>query len=119
MHVYRDSPSIRQAAETSTDPELRRLISVRIEELSEYEDCDLGELINIIVIEPGDTLTDLDQALGFTLADRPIDIVESHLGWYELTLVISNDGFGFVLFFSKQGIEAALLSLCKAKEPSP
>ena len=122
MRAYRDAAAIQAAVTAFDDPGLSALIATRIEELSEYEDYDLGDLVNIFVIEPGDALTDIDAELGFVLMDRPIDVLESHHGWYEITVVLSDEGFGDVLYVAKQpGVDPDLLAMCAAKseEPSP
>jgi hypothetical protein len=46
-------------------------------------------------------LTTVDVQLGFSLGERPIDVIESHPGWYEITIVLSDDGFGVVLYVPK------------------
>lgn len=94
MQVMRDSASIRGSA---TDPTLIPLISRRIEDLAEY-DCELDELMHIVVIDPGDELSSIDAELGFPLLDRPLDVIEAHPGWFELTYVLSDDGFGVVVY---------------------
>ena len=115
MHVCRDTAAIKEAATTISDAELRQLIAKRIEELAEY-DCDLAELVNLIVVEAGDVLSDIDAELGFSLMSRPIDVVESHVGWYELTFVLGDDGKGIVLYVPKVGADPEVLALCQAHE---
>jgi hypothetical protein len=97
MHTLRTHASIHHTAQHHPDPTLRKLISQRIEELTDYTE-DLADLIHIFILEPSDTLTTVDVQLGFSLGDRPIDVIESHPGWYELTIVLSDDGFGVVLY---------------------
>jgi hypothetical protein len=119
MRVFRDTASIRASVAAFDDPDLSALVAKRFQELAEYDDYDLGDLVNIFVIEPGDPLTAIDAELGFTLVDRPIDVIENHPCWYELTIVLSDDGFGFVLYVPKQpGVEPDLLAMC-AKEHAP
>ena len=97
MHTLRTHASIHHTAQHHHDPTLRKHISRRIEELTDYTD-DLSDLIHIYILEPSDTLTSVDVQLGFSLGDRPIDVIESHQDWYELTIVLSDDGFGVVLY---------------------
>jgi hypothetical protein len=97
-------------------------ISKRIEELSEYADYDLAELVHIFVVQPGDTLADLDVALGFVAEDRAVDAIDSHPGCYELTYVLADDGFGVVVYVPKSpGIDPRLLEVCatRATEGQP
>jgi len=89
------------------------LIAQRLEELSEYDDCDLSSLINIAVVEPGDTLPQIETELGFSPAQRPVDVIESHPSWYELTYVLADDGFGVVLYVPKiPAIDETLKEVC-------
>jgi len=52
MQVMRDSTSI-------TDPTLIPLIARLIEGLADY-DCELEEMVRVVVIDPGDALTTID-----------------------------------------------------------
>lgn len=121
MHPSRTHASIHHTAQHHPDPTLRKLISRRIEELSDYTE-DLADLIHILILEPSDTLTSVDAQLGFSLAERPIDVIESHRGWYELTIVVSDSGFGFVLYIPKHPDTVHdLLKICTnpSKDPMP
>lgn len=122
MHVYRDTASIHDAHAKALGSELGELISRRIQELAEYEDYDLSELVHILVIEPSDAQTQVEAELGFSLAACPPDMVESHASWYEITIVVSDDGFGWVVFLPKHpDTDPELLALCAqhCKEPMP
>ncbi len=111
MHVLRDSPSIRGAV--TRFPELSESLERRITELSEYEGYELHELVNLVVAEPGDTVEQLSAVLGIDVEHRQPDLAESHPGWYELTYVVSDDGFGFVVYIpSRRDLDARVLALC-------
>ncbi len=112
MHPLRTHASIHHTAQHHLDPNLRKLISRRIEELRDYTE-DLAELINIYILEPSDTLTSVDAQLGFSLAERSIDVIESQPGWYEITIVLSDDGFGVVLYVPiHPDTDTYLLEIC-------
>lgn len=114
MHVLRDSSSIRLAV--TQLPEVAPLLSKRIEELSDYVADDLSSLVNILVVQPRDTLAEVDAALGFAVEKRGVDAIESHPAWYELTYVLSDDGFGLVLYVPKSpDIDRRLLALCASQ----
>ena len=116
MHIHRDSASIFGAHASALGSELGELIGRRIEELAEYAETDLAALIKILVLEPGDALTAVDAELGFALLSRQCDAVESHQGWFELTLVLSDDGFGVVLYVPKQAeTDSSLLAYCASQ----
>ena len=68
MLAFRDSASIHGAV--TGLPEIASLLAKRIEQLSEYLDYELDELVHIFVIEPRDTLPDVDIELGFAVEDR-------------------------------------------------
>ena len=103
-----------------SERELQELIGKKLNDLDGYEDYGLNELVNFIVVEPSDALTDVDAELGFSLSDRPWDVVESYPNWYEVTVVVSDDGFGWVIYVPKHAnTDATLLERCASycKEP--
>ena len=113
MKVFRETTAINDAHTTVLGSELGELLDRLLEELNEYGGFDLSELVHILVIEPSDALTDVDAELGFSLLDRPWDVVESHPGWYEITVVLSDDGFGWVIYVPKHAsTDTALLEKC-------
>lgn len=121
MHVYRDSSSIHQVRTQAQGSELGDLIGRRIQELAEYDE-DLSTLIKILLLEPCDALTDVDAELGFSLLDRRCDVAESHRDWFELTLVLSDDGFGAVVYVPKHPeLDPQLRAYCihQLKAPPP
>lgn len=121
MHVYRDTLALMASVTTETDPQLQGLIAKRLQDLADYEEP-LSELIHILVIEPSDALTDVDVELGFSLSARSWDVVESHTHWYEITVVISDSGFGWLIYIPKHSaVDANLLALCvqHCEEPMP
>lgn len=116
MHVYADSLSIHDACAQVKDTELSDLINLRIKELTEYEVNDLSSLIKILVLEPSDILTTVDAELGFSLLDRQCDAAESHGEWFELTLVLSDDGFGVVIYVPKHAaLDPLLMAYCASQ----
>lgn len=95
------------------DAELIRLLRHRVDALQEFDDYALGDLVRFVVVEPGDSLQDLDAQLGFSARDKPFELLEEHPGYYELVFVVSDDGFGIEVFVPKQpGIDPRLLALC-------
>lgn len=113
MHVYRDTAAIHDAHAKALGSDLGELLDRLVEELNEYGGLDLSELVHILEIEPSDALIDVDAELGFSLLDRPFDVVESHPGWYEITVVVSDDGFGWVIYVPMHAsTDTALLEKC-------
>ena len=113
MRIYRESSSIRAAA--TEFPELAEPLARRIEELSEYDDYELHELVNIVVVEPGDRIADLSDAVGFALEERHPDAIEAQPSWYDLTYVLSDDGFGIVVLVPRRAdMDVGVLALCES-----
>lgn len=113
MRVLRDSASIRGAGVDPAEPSLSVLIARLIHDLDD-EGCDLTEMVRIVVVEPGDALATIDAELGFPLLERPLDVIETHDGWIELTMVLSDDGSGIVVYVPvRPGVDAQLLAHCQ------
>jgi hypothetical protein len=114
MYVLRDSASI-QGAVTAL-PAVASFIARRLEDLAEYDDYELSELLNIVVVEPQDSLDQVSAALGFDAADRTAEVIEAHPGWYELTYLLGDDGFGVVLYVpNTPDIDPRLRELCSSQ----
>ena len=124
MIVIRDLPAI----DAIPDPDLRYLIQQRAAALAEYE-LPLADLALFIIVQPGDTITAIDDCLGFSiLANRwtgirygqsgftpSWEVIEEHAHWYELVFVLSDDGFGVYVFVPKDSaINPKLLAMCSA-----
>lgn len=113
MQIYGDSVSIHNARASALGSELGDLIGQRIEELAEYEGGDLSLLIKILVLELGDALTAINAELGFSLLERNCDVAQGHRDWFELTFVLSDDGFGVVVYVPKHShLDAQLSAYC-------
>ena len=113
MQILCDSSSIQKALDTQA--ELTRLITGYVERLSDYEGCELGQLVQFIVMASRDTVIELEAALGFSIRVNRFDgcrygepdflpsweVIEEHTYWYEVIYVLSDDGFGIVIFVPK------------------
>lgn len=120
MKIYSDSAAVLKGLDRNQETELGHLISMRVNEISEYVIRDLSELLRILVIEPGDTFSELDVALGFRLLERGCDLIEVHDHWFELTFIVSDDGLGVVIYVPKhQDAPAELLTYCTRRLVSP
>lgn len=126
MKTYRDHHALCCLAQATTDMELRALVARTFNQLSATEDSDLLSLLHIIVMEEGDTTGELETELGFTVLHNrwtglahdakdftpSWDVLEEHTHWYELVFVISDDGFGVVVFVSRRNTDP-LIALCR------
>lgn len=93
MTVLKNTAAIEQYLNTTTDPELRKLLTDRVQALREY-DCELSEIAHFYVVETADELASLN------LPDL-YEIREDHDHWTELVYVLSDDGFGLQVFVRK------------------
>lgn len=127
MYVLRDADAIQGFLVSHHDPDLHQLISSRLQDLSEYADCDVAELVNFLVVDAGDAIEQVNAQLGFPILcnrfnDVPFgspgftpswDDLVAHEAWYEFLYVLSDDGFGLVVFVSKHfQASTDLLSMC-------
>ena len=106
MRTISSHGDLADLAVTHPDATLRHLLSVQAERLADY---DLSEIATLFVVEPHDTLADLDKALGRPLASLlPAELVEHHNGWDVVTFVISDWGDGIILFIPFEADPAVL-----------
>ena len=122
MQILCDSPSIQEAV--ASQAELTRLITGYVDRLSDYEGCELGQLVQFVVMANGDTVIELDAALGFSVRINRFtgcrygdteylpswEVIEAHRYWYEMVYVLGDDGFGIVIFVPKDA-DAELIEM--------
>jgi len=109
------------------DPDIRRLVERRFAEVCNGEPYDPDVHGEMIVVQPGDTLTSLERDSGVAIASNPFDDVrfpdpdytpvceylEEHSQCFEMMFLFSDDGAGINFFVPKSpGIDADLLELC-------
>lgn len=113
MQILCDSSSIQEALDTQA--ELTRLITGYVERLSDYEGHELGQMVQFIVMTSSETVIELEVALGFSVRVNRFsgcrygdadflpswEVIEEHPFWYEVVYVLSDDGFGIVIFVPK------------------
>ena len=91
MEILKDGAAVEQYLNTTPDPELRKLMTDRVQALGDYE---LSEIAHFYVVETADELASLN------LPDL-YEIREDHDHWTELVYVLSDDGFGLEVFIGK------------------
>jgi hypothetical protein len=117
------------------DEELWLLIGQRIKFMTDGEpfDPDLHGLV--AVVEPGDSLTDIEQVIGFDVLSDPLlgtrfgdddfeptfEVLEEHETCFELVIVPGDGDFGIVIFIPKvSGVDPQLLDFCQTySNPAP
>ncbi|WP_374414898.1 hypothetical protein [Novosphingobium colocasiae] len=89
MHKIYSASDLARFADTCPDDALRPLLQAKAELLAEYDD-----LATFIIVEPGDTIpAELTES----------ELVEHHGGWSVITYILSDDGYGVVLFVPELG----------------
>ena len=113
MQIYEGMTSIRDAQFSICGPELSVLIGRRFDEISGYPEFNAPSFLRVIVLEASDVLVEINSALGFDLLERNCDAIEGHREWFELTLVLSDDGAGVIVYIHKSPrIDPLLLRYC-------
>ena len=101
MHRYKGAQ-----AKQITDCQLQGLISNRLSDLSDLAPDELEAVVDVLILEPSDVLTQVDADLGFLLSSRPLELIETHEEWLEVTYVMSDDGAGVVMYVPASMSEA-------------
>ena len=112
-----DMATLARVLVAPVDCVLRDLLRQRSTQLLSDADgeYDLGDLAQFLVVEPTDAVADIELAAGYPLVTAPaLEWVADHGGWYEAVTVLSDDGFGIVLFVpDTDGIDPSLLALLR------
>src|SRR5688572_11417975 len=116
------------------DTHIRRLVERRFVEVCAGEPYDPEIHGEMVVAEPGDTIASLERQSGCLLANSPVDelyvpdpdfipfceVIEEHPGCYEMVFILSDDGFGVLIFVPNHpDIDRELLSLCRTYAIKP
>ena len=130
MIVLRDP----QATSQITDPYIRDLVALRFAQVLAGEPYDYDRHGYMVVVEPGDTVEQLEQEIGLPILHGLFDdlpfghpdfspcteaIEEFNNGKgntvFEATFITSDDGAGSLVFIpAKEGIPADLLAMCRS-----
>jgi hypothetical protein len=120
-----DGGSLTRALSTLPNPCLKRLLEQRRKQLS-------GSITGqgrFVIVQPGDTLAAIEQALSFSAFQNPIDgsgfgdsdftpaweWIEDHGFCFELVFIFDDSGFAHVLLVEKaEGVDPQLIALCEA-----
>jgi hypothetical protein len=86
----------------SLDPDLRALIGLRVWQVDTDRRQPLGEVLQIVVVQPGDPPEVIHEAVGFPItweqAEQPgWEWMNDHGSWFELAYVLTDD-FGMLVF---------------------
>ncbi|GLK43789.1 MULTISPECIES: hypothetical protein [Novosphingobium] len=121
MIVIRTYAALSDASAVLEGNQVHALLEAHVERLAEYADFDLTDLAMFAIIMPGDTLDSIEAELGRSLIDsagtfiQPPEIVQKHSDWFEVAFILSDDGFGLVLFVPiDRGTDAKLMAATEA-----
>lgn len=86
----------------SLDPSLRALIGLRVWQVDTDRRRPLGEILQIVVVQPADSPEVIHEAVGWPIcwdqAEQPgFDWMNDHGSWFELCYVLTDD-FGMLVF---------------------
>lgn len=125
MLILRDPEMVSRIA----DPAMRHLVQLRFQQICAAEPYDYDQHGYMIVVEPGDTVSDLEVESGCPLLRNLFDdtrygdpdftpateAIEEHVSCFELAFILNDDGFGIEIFVPKiEGVDPELLAMCAA-----
>lgn len=110
--------------DTTLDPTLRALIGLRVRQVDTDRRRPLSEILQIVVVQPGDAPEIVHEAVGFPIfwdqAEQPgWEWMNDHGSWFELCYVLTDD-FGMLVFVADQpGVDDTLLFNCRGVANRP
>lgn len=112
MHCLRDASSTQHFLHTCSYLELVRLVEAHLAALSVFDDVPPDELVHFFILESQDSVSSLERVLGKNLADTLVETCISHTDWFELVIIVSDNGFGYVIFIPKNIADQSLVEFC-------
>jgi hypothetical protein len=102
------------------DPDIHKLVTLRLAQLESNIPSPM------IIMEPGDSLSDIEKEIGFTILTNLFDDItypdpdfmpscealEDHGGCYEMLFILGDGEEAVEIFIPKTGVDASLLSMC-------
>lgn len=104
MILIRTYAALSDASAVLEGNEVHALLEAHRERLADYADFDLTDLAMFAIAMPGDTLDSIEDDLGRALIDStgifidPPEVIQRHTDWFEVAFILSDDGFGLVLY---------------------
>ncbi|AMK24390.1 hypothetical protein [Sphingobium sp. TKS] len=121
MHIIHTWQELAAYLDTPIASDLKCLLQTRHDQLMEYGD--LSELGVFVIVQPGDTMTAIEEAVGWPILIDGIpafEWVQRHGTIFEMPFVLSDSGAGHVLIVpDAEGIDPTLLALCRAYADQP
>ena len=110
----------RSQLNTIIDQNILKLVTLRL--------AQLGSTLTapMIIIEPGDCLSDIEEEIGFSILTHLFDDIsypdpdfmpscealEDHGGCYEMLFILGDGEEAVEIYIPKTGVDASLLSMC-------
>ena len=105
---------------TIINPDIHKLVTLRLTQLGSTLATPM------IIIEHGDSLSDIEKELGFSILTNLFDdisypdpdympsceVLEDHGGCYEMLFILGDGDEAVEIFIPKTGIDPLLLSMC-------
>ena len=103
-----------------TDPNILKLVKMRHDQLGD-------EMFDsAIIIEAGDSISDIEQEIGFSILTNLFDdvrypdpdfvpcfeVLEDHGGCYEMVFILSDADDAIEIFIPKHSVDNELLAMC-------
>ena len=103
-----------------TDPDILKLVKMRHDQLGD-------EMFDsAIIIEAGDSISDIEQEIGFSILTNLFDdvrypdpdyvpcfeVLEDHGTFYEMLFILSDADDAIEIFIPKHGVDNELLAMC-------
>ena len=119
----------RSQLNTIIDPDILKLLTLRLSQLGSTLTAPM------IIIEPGDCLSDIEEEIGFSILTNLFDdicypdpefmpsceVLEDHGGCYEMLFILGDGEEAVEIFIPKTGIDPSLLAMCGdfSNQPEP
>jgi hypothetical protein len=122
MIVIRTAEDMARALASALDPPLKNRLRTYRDIFAEYPNHAFDELGLLLVVQPGDRPGDLGQASETELVlpregSFQAEAVKRYGQWFEVSFVLSDDGYGIVVLIPDQpNIDPKLLAACKASQ---
>jgi hypothetical protein len=123
MILIRTAEDMAQALDSSLDPILKARLRCHSERLAEYDDFQPEELALFVIVQPGDTLSAIEQKACLSLVcDGQLrlepECLERERGWLEAVMILSDDGFGLVILCRPETVtDPDLIALIALLDP--
>jgi hypothetical protein len=106
--------------ESITDLDILKLVKMRHDQLGD------GMFDSVIIIEAGDSLSDIEEEIGFSILTNLFDdirypdpdfvpcfeVLEDHGTFYEMVFILSDADDAIEIFIPKYGVDNKLLAMC-------